>query len=337
MRGETGRFLRYFAPMSLDTILYPAAAPRTTFHVDVGEGHRLYGEEYGSPDGVPVVCLHGGPGMGALGPSPRFFDPTHYRIIQFDQRGALRSTPLGRLEGNTTWDLVADIETLRRQLGIDRWLVSGGSWGSALALAYAGRHQARVAGLILRGIFLGRDHEDAWQYQHGASELYPQAWKAFLAPIAKSERGDLIAAYQNILQGTDEDKALAAARAFLLWGLQTNTAHVTDEDRAPILSEDAAPFILAMARIAVHYAANRNFLERDDQLLDFAGGFGDLPGLLIHGSEDHACPVQSAHDLAARWPAAVLTLVEGAGHAPSEPALAKAVLKAIEKAKAWNV
>ncbi len=317
--------------------LFPAIEPFWTGQIEVSGGHKLYAEQYGNPNGVPVICLHGGPGMGALGPTPRFFDPNHYRVIQFDQRGALRSTPLGGLNQNTIWHLVDDIERVREALAVERWIVYGGSWGSALGIAYAGKHKIHVAGLILRGIFLGRQQEDAWQYQEGASRLFPEAWRDFQAPIADDRRTDMISAYHALLNGADDQRALAAARAFLLWGLQTNTDHPAEADRAQILDDAVAPFVLAMARIAAHYAVHRNFLERDDQLLGLASTFGALPGMILHGSRDNACPVQSALDLAGVWPNAALTIVDGAGHAPSEPGNAAAILKAIRQAQSWVV
>lgn len=320
-----------------ETSLFPELEPFWTGQIEVGDGHSLYAEQLGSPQGVPVVCLHGGPGMGALGPTPRFFDPAYYRIIQFDQRGALRSTPLGSLDANTTWHLVEDIERLRRHFEIERWVVYGGSWGSALAMAYAGTHRPHVTGLILRGIFLGRRAEDEWQYQLGASEKFPSAWQDFLAPIPKPQRSDLIAAYHSVLMGEGEKAALAAARAFLIWGLQTNTDHPDPADVAQINDDAVAPFVLAMARIAAHYAANNNFLKRDTQLLDMAGAFGNLPGIIVHGSRDFACPVQSAIDLSSVWPKAALHIIEGAGHAASEHAIAAATCAATEAARLWDV
>jgi proline iminopeptidase len=315
---------------------HPPIDPYDTFYLPVGDGHELYVERVGSRTGVPVLLLHGGPGAGASSDMRRVFDPKRVNGILFDQRGSLRSRPLGGLESNTTAHLVSDIVRLRERLGIERWVVAGGSWGVALALAYAAREPERVASLVLRGIYLGRRHEDLWQYQEGASALLPDAWEDFLTPIPNAERGDLIAAYYRRLTGSDESVRVGTALAFILWGLRTNAFSRDGETEALVKSEVAVPFVVAAARIALHYAQNRSFLPTDDHLLRAAAGLPRTPAVLLHGRYDLAVPLRSAFDLKRAMPWADLRIVEGAGHSASEPTMSRALAAAIkEKADAF--
>jgi len=309
-------------------MIYPPIEPYEAFHLPVSEGHELYVERVGTRGGVPVVVLHGGPGAGASSEARRLFDPTLFDVVLFDQRGALRSRPLGSLDANTTAHLVEDIVRLREKLGLARWIVAGGSWGVALALAYAAREPERVAGLLLRGIYLARESEDHWQYQEGASRILPDAWAKFIAPIPIAERGDLVTAYHARLTGSDEAARLAAARALLIWGARTNVFRRDPETEALIVADYTAPFVVAAARIAAHYAVHRSFLPADDHLLRLAASLPCTRVILLHGRYDLAVPLASAFDLKAAMPWAELRIVEGAGHAPSERAMAEAFARA---------
>jgi proline iminopeptidase len=306
--------------------LFPQIKPYRSQQLPVDDIHTLYVEECGNPDGIPVVFLHGGPGAGCEPYHRRFFDPLVYRIVLFDQRGCGRSRPHAELRANDTDRLVADIERLRTQLGIERWVVFGGSWGSTLGLAYAQRHTERVLGLILRGIFLCRDRDIHWFYQEGASRLYPDQWQDFLAPIPEVEHGDLLAAYHRRLIGDDEVARMAAAKAWSLWEAQTATLRPSPS----VVNHFADPFVAtSLARIECHYFVNHAFLE-SDELLNRAGVLSDIPGVVIHGRYDVVCPVDQAWDLHQAWPQAQLQIVGDAGHAASEPGIAAALVEATQ-------
>ena len=258
----------------------------------------------------------------------RFFDPERYRIFLFDQRGCGRSTPHSELEGNTTWDLVEDMETLRKHVGVSSWLVFGGSWGSTLALAYAVTHPARVLGLVLRGIFLVSKSEIQWFYQEGASRLFPDAFDRYVAPIPETERGDLVNAFYKRLTGTDDTARIEAARAWARWEGQTLSIKgpVTTPPR---FNED--DFVDAFARIECHYFVNEGFFEADNWLLQQAGlKLQDTPGVIVHGRYDLVCPVEQAFALHAAWPRAELVVVPDAGHAVTEPGISAALLRATD-------
>jgi proline iminopeptidase len=311
--------------------LFPAIEPYRTAFLPVSARHKLYYEEVGNPRGVPVVFLHGGPGGWFLPDDRRFFDPAHYRVVLFDQRGCGRSTPHAELAENTTWDLVADIERLREALGIARWIVFGGSWGSTLALAYAVTHPERVLGLVLRGIFLGRPHETAWFYEAGgASHLFPDAWEDYVEPIPPAERGSLLRAYHRRLTGGSRDEQLRCAFAWSKWEATTyylvpnqrNIEFFGDPDRA-----------LALARIECHYFANGAFLATDNFLLENAGKLRGIPGVIVHGRYDVVCPVSNAWDLHRAWPEAALTIVPDAGHAPMHEGTRRRLIEATEELK----
>ena len=309
---------------------YPAIEPYRSGHLKVSKVHSIYWEECGNPNGNPILFLHGGPGSG-LEPSHRtFFDPETYRIVLFDQRGCGKSTPHACLEENTTWDLVADIEKLRNMLEIDRWIVSGGSWGSTLALAYAETHPDRVKGLIVRGIFLSRKKELHWFYQSGADWIFPDAWENFLEPIPEKERENLMEAYYRRLTSEDREERMRAAMAWTSWeGITIRLRH-DPQGFASFTEERHAD---AIARIECHYFMNGSFFESDDWLLKHAGKLKKIPGIIVHGRYDITCPVASAWDLHKAWPEARLEIVPAAGHAASEPGISDALLRATEEFK----
>jgi proline iminopeptidase len=311
------------------TPLFPDHEPTRTFRLRVSDIHELYVEEAGNPSGPPVIFFHGGPGAGVSPIHRQFFDPSFWRVILFDQRGAGKSTPLGELRENTTWDLVADTEKLREHLGIEKWLVFGGSWGSTLGLAYAERHPERVTGLILRGIFLARKWEIEWSFGDGMRRVWPDAWEAFVAPLSMRERGSIVRAYHRRLTSEDAEERAAAA---LSWNAYEGTAsHLIPDSKAP--DPDELPREIALARIEAHYFINGTFLESDDQLLKDAWRLRALPGVIVQGRYDLVCPMESAWDLAAAWPEARLVVVPAAGHAADEPGISSALVEATEEFK----
>ncbi len=307
--------------------LYPPIEPYASGMLDVGDGHSVYWEMCGNPDGKPAVFLHGGPGGGANADHRRLFDPARYRVLLFDQRGCGRSKPHAALEANTTWHLVADIERLRELLEVESWLVFGGSWGSTLALAYAETHPERVSELVLRGIFTLRRFELEWYYQAGASLLFPDKWERFLAPIPEGERGDLISAYRRRLTDPDRDVRIAAALAWSRWEGETITLLPDPLIAAEMTKDD---FALAFARIENHYFVHGGWLG-EGQLIANAGVLKGMPGLIVHGRYDIACPAQNAWDLHRAWPEAEFHLVEGAGHAYSEPGILHRLINATDR------
>jgi proline iminopeptidase len=309
-------------------MLYPPIEPYRQSTLRVDDVHTVYFEESGNPRGVPVVFVHGGPGGGTDPRQRRFFDPTRYRIVLFDQRGCGKSTPHASLVDNTTWHLVADMEKLRAHLGIARWHVFGGSWGSTLALAYAQTHPDRVSALILRGIFLLRRREIEWFYQEGASRLFPDAWESYLAPIPLEERGDLLSAYHRRLTGDDVEARLAAAKAWSIWEGSTSTL-LTDLDLVRRTGEPT--FALAFARIECHYFVNRGFLERDDQLLANVDRIRNIPCVIVQGRYDVVCPAESAWALHRAWPESQLHIVPDAGHSAMEAGIVSALVAATDR------
>ncbi|HKE47988.1 MAG TPA: prolyl aminopeptidase [Rhodanobacteraceae bacterium] len=307
--------------------LYPDVEPFDAGFLQVSPLHRLYYEQCGNPRGKPTVFLHGGPGAGCNAKSRRFFDPKHYRIVLFDQRGCGRSTPHAELTDNTTWHLVADIERLRAHLGIDRWQVFGGSWGSTLALAYAETHPERVTELVLRGIFMLRRWELEWFYQKGCDAIFPDAWEEYLKPIPETERGDLMSAYHRRLTDADPAVQVAAARAWSIWEGATSFLY---QDTAHIASSGEDAFALAFARIECHYFVHGGFFERDDQLLHNAHRLRNIPSVIVQGRYDIVCPVRSAWDLHRAWPEADLRIVADAGHSAFEPGNAHELILATD-------
>lgn len=298
--------------------LFPEIDPYNSGHLDVPGGHRIYFEECGNREGKPALLVHGGPGGGSNPTMRRFHDPAAYRIILFDQRGCGRSTPRASLDNNTTWDLVADIERLRAHLGIDRWQLLGGSWGSTLSLAYAQRHPDRVAELILRGIFTLRRRELEWFYQEGCSWVFPDAFEAYCAPIPEAERGDMIAAYYKRLTGDDAAEQLRAAKAWSVWE-GTTLSLLQDPERVRQFGADA--YAVAFARIECHYFINGGFFDSDDQLIADAHKLRHIPGVIVHGRYDVVTPLKIAWDLAKAWPEADLRIVPQSGHAMTEPGI----------------
>ena len=289
--------------------------PYAVGEIEVSGGHTIYYEQSGNPEGKPVVFLHGGPGGGGSAQPRRFFDPARYRIILFDQRGCGRSRPHASLEHNTTWDLIADMEAIREAISVDRWQVFGGSWGSTLALAYAQSFPDRVTEMVLRGIFMIRPKEIRWFYQYGASEIFPDAWEHFLAPIPESERDDLVTAYHRRLTSEDQAVALEAARAWSRWEGSTSLLRPSSE-MADAFERDS--FSLAFARIESHYFVNQAFMESPTQLLDNVNKIRHIPAVIVHGRYDIVCPIRSAWDLHRAWPEADFRLVPEAGHSAFE-------------------
>ncbi len=306
---------------------YPPIEPYDTGRLDVGDGHVIYFERVGTPGGKPAVFLHGGPGGGCTADHRRLFDPARYDVLLFDQRGCGRSEPHASLDANTTWHLVADIERLRESLGIARWLVLGGSWGSTLALAYAETHPERVSELILRGVYTVTRAELDWYYQFGVSEMFPDRWEAFLAPIPADERGDLIAAYRRRLTGNDPRACIEAARAWSTWEGSTIKL-LPDPAFAAGFGEDR--FALAFARIENHYFSHGAWLE-DGQLLRDAHRLRGIPGTIVHGRYDMPCPARYAWALHKAWPEAILHLVEQAGHAYDDPGILERLIEATDR------
>ena len=307
--------------------LYPPIEPFATHRLAVDDTHSLHVEEVGTPEGIPAVFLHGGPGAGCEPGHRRFFDPARYRLVLFDQRGCGRSTPHAELRDNTTGHLVADMERIRALLGIERWLVFGGSWGSTLALAYAQAHPERVAALVVRGIFLCRPEEIRWFYQEGASWVFPDLWQDFLAPIPEEERGDLVGAYHRRLTGADEIARMAAAKAWSVWEGRTATLLENEAVRSYI----AAPRLaLSLARIECHYFKHDAFLA-PSQLLRDADRLAGIPGVIVQGRYDLICPMRSAWELHRAWPGAELIVVPDAGHSAFEPGIASALVAATDR------
>lgn len=306
------------------TNLYPEIRPYAQHQLAVDARHTLYVEEVGNPEGIPALFLHGGPGAGCEPYHRRFFDPDRYRLVLFDQRGCGRSQPHADLTDNTTWHLVEDIEQIRRELGIEKWLVFGGSWGSTLALAYAETYPERVSAMILRGIFLCRPHEIHWFYQEGASRLFPDYWQDFLAPVEPARRHDLLAAYHELLTGADELRRLAAARAWSVWEGRCATLHLDPQLEEHFHNPHVA---LSMARIECHYFVHDAFL-RPNQLLQEAHRLAGIPGVIVHGRYDAICPVENAWQLHQAWPGSELSIQPGSGHSAAEPEISAALVRA---------
>jgi len=308
--------------------LYPQIEPYRTGRLAVSALHDIYFEECGNPAGKPVLMVHGGPGGGSNATMRRYHDPERYRIILFDQRGCGRSTPHASLVDNTTWHLVADMEMLRVHLGIERWQLCGGSWGSTLALAYAETHPGRVTELILRGIFTLRRAELLWFYQEGCSWIFPDAFEAYVKPIPPAERGDMIAAYHKRLTGDDPMARLEAARAWSVWEGTTLSLRL---DAERIAGFGNAEYALAFARIECHYFVNKGFFDRDDQLIADVTKIRHIPGVIIHGRYDVVTPLRTAWDLKQAWPEADLRIAPVAGHAMTEPGIVAEIVAASDR------
>jgi len=297
--------------------LYPPVKPYRTGFLRVSDVHELYFEECGNPHGKPAVFLHGGPGGGLDPKMRRFFDPARYRIVLFDQRGCGKSRPHASLVDNTTWHLVDDIERLRQHLGIGRWLVFGGSWGSTLALAYAETHPDRVTELVLRGIFMLRRWELEWFYQDpdGAGALYPDLWEDFVAPIPQAERGDMMRAYHRRLTGEDAGLRKSAAKSWSVWEAATSYLRTASDYVAKF---DKDRYAEAFARIECHYFINGGFLRTDNQLIEEVHRVRHIPAVIVQGRYDIVCPMKTAWELHRAWPEADLRIVADAGHSAFE-------------------
>ncbi|MDJ0877546.1 MAG: prolyl aminopeptidase [Halieaceae bacterium] len=307
--------------------LYPEIKPYATHRLEVSGGHTLYVEESGDPEGLPVVFVHGGPGAGCDPKNRCFFDPEAYRIILFDQRGAGRSSPHAGLNENTSDALVADMEAIREHLGVDRWLLFGGSWGSTLALLYAQAHTERVVGMILRGIFLARQRDIHWLYQEGASRLFPDYWEDYLRPIPAAQRDKLVTAYYDLLTGDNELARMAAAKAWSGWEAHCATLRPNLEVYEHLVDPHVA---LALARIEAHFFVNDCFI-RENQIIEEAGVLAGIPGVIVHGRYDVVCPLDNAFALHQAWPESELHIVRDAGHVASEPGITDALVRATRR------
>ncbi|GLQ35565.1 proline iminopeptidase [Amylibacter marinus] len=301
--------------------LYPVIQPYAHHTLEVGHGHKIYVEECGNPQGIPVVVLHGGPGGGCSPGMRRFFHPDLYRIILFDQRGCGRSTPHSSVEHNTTWDLVADIERIRTLLDVDQWIVFGGSWGATLALIYAETHPRQVRHLVLRGVFLMTERELDWFYNGGAGQFFPTEWRQMTDLLEPEERGSVIGAFHRRLFGNDERVQTRFARAWTEW----ESALATLEQRRVTGSVPAA-YARAFARIENHYFHNKGFLEEDGQILRDIHKIADIPGCIVHGRYDMICPPRSAYMLHEAWPSSTLNMIPTSGHSLSEVGICSALV-----------
>lgn len=308
--------------------LYPAITPYHEGTLQVSELHTIYYEQSGNPQGKPIVLLHGGPGGGCPPFYRQYFHPEKWRLVMFDQRGCGRSTPHAELRENTTWDLVSDIEKLRKHLEIDKWVVFGGSWGSTLSLAYSQTHPDRCVGLILRGIFLLRQKELHWFYQEGASYIFPDAWEEYLKPIPEVERDNLLLAYYKRLTSTDPEIRLRAARAWSIWEASTSRLY-PDPNLMQTFGENS--FADAFARIECHYFINKGFLDTEDQLLVNVDRIRHIPAVIVQGRYDVVCPMISAWELHRAWQTAEFIVVSDAGHSMSEPGIRDALITATDK------
>lgn len=296
--------------------------------------HHIYVEQSGNPEGTPILFVHGGPGGGTEPSFRQYFDPKHYRIILFDQRGCGKSTPSACVEENTTWDLVHDMELIRKHLGLRSWILFGGSWGTTLSLAYATKFPSKVKGLILRGIFLCRPQEINWFYQEGTSRLFPDLWESYLAPIPEEERVDLLAAYHKLLFSKEETVRLEAAKAWSKW--EGGTSRLTIDQKL-VQSFDDSKHALEFARIENHYFMNNAFFETANYLLENADKLEKIPGIIVHGRYDVVCPVENAWHLHKAWPSSKLHIIPEAGHSMREPGITQKLLEATEEFKSVSV
>jgi len=308
--------------------LYPTAELFNSFHLPVSDMHSIYVEESGNKNGKPVIFLHGGPGGGISSSYRQYFDPQKWRIIMFDQRGCGQSTPFAELKENTTWDLVEDIEKIRKNLGIDSWVVFGGSWGSTLSLAYSQTHPNSCKGLILRGIFLVRKKEIDWFYQEGANNIFPDRWESFLAPISPDKRNNLLKAYYEILTGDDHSKKIEAAKAWSTWEGST-VRLLLDENFIGDFSDEK--FAEAFARIECHYFMNNCWFDSDNYLIENIDKIRNIPSVIVHGRYDIICPVVQAWDLHKAWPEADFHIIPDAGHSIYEEGIKNKLIEYTDK------
>tara|TARA_B100000767_G_scaffold266009_1_gene282793 strand:+ start:872 stop:1825 length:954 start_codon:yes stop_codon:yes gene_type:complete len=307
--------------------LYPRINPYDSGFIN-GDEHNIYYEQSGNPNGKPAIFLHGGPGGGGSEDVRRFFNPDLYRIVVFDQRGCGRSKPHGCLENNTTWDLVSDIENLRKKLSIEKWLVFGGSWGSTLSLAYAQAHPKSVSELVLRGIFLLRKEELHWFYQDGASRIFPEAWSGFLDIIDEDKRDNLMNAYHEIFKSTDKEKRLKAAVAWSKWEAATSSLSY----KPSLVEEFSDPeFALAFALIENHYFINKGWFDTENQLIENIDKIRSIPAVIVQGRYDVVCPMKTAWELSKAWPEAEMIIAPSSGHTAFEKEITHALISATNK------
>jgi proline iminopeptidase len=308
-------------------LLYPEIKPNYHQLLEVGDGHRLYVEESGSADGIPLIYLHGGPGAGSSSTHRRYADPEKYRIIVIDQRGCGRSEPHATLKDNNTQSLVADLEIIRQQLDVERWVVMGGSWGTTLGLAYAEAYPEQVLGLILRGVFLGRQQDIDWLYRDGTRKIFPDYWQDFIAPFNSEQQKNIIQSYYQKLTGDDEIARMAAAKSWSVWEAKTATLEPCND----VVEQLGAPHIaLSMARISAHYFVNNCFLK-ENQLLDNVDKLANIPGIIVHGRYDMLCAIENAHTLQKAWPMAKLHIIRDAGHSGGEAGIIDGLVRATKQ------
>ncbi|WP_163847999.1 prolyl aminopeptidase [Pseudooceanicola aestuarii] len=317
---------KHLGQKSAAQFLYPPVDPFDQRVLEVGEGHAIYVEQAGNPEGRPVVVLHGGPGGGCSPAMRRYFDPNRYRIILFDQRGCGRSRPHASVEDNTTWHLVRDIETIRETLNIPRWAVFGGSWGATLALIYAQAHPQAVTHLVLRGVFLMTEGELDWFYGGGAAAFWPESWQRFIAPIPEDERHDMIGAYHRRLFCGDMRQEVIHAKAWSTW--ENALASISSSGHG---GEPPADYARAFARLENHYFTHRGWLGEDRQILDNMGRIEHIPGVIVQGRYDMVCPPQTAWELSRRWPNSELRMIGQAGHALSEPGISEELVRVMNR------
>ncbi len=316
---------KVFSQKSAMSYLFPSIDPFDQRLMDVGDGHRVYVEQCGNPEGIPVVVLHGGPGGGCSPAMRRYFDPDVYRIVLFDQRGCGRSRPHAKVEANTTWHLVRDIEAIRETLEINKWVVFGGSWGATLSLIYSQTHPDRTMALILRGVFLMRQQELDWFYGGGAGRFWPDLWKKFEGIIPEDERSDLISAYNRRLFSGDLNIETRYARAWSSW---ENALASIESDG--VTGESPADYARAFARLENHYFINGGFLNEDQQILNRIDRIAHIPGVIVQGRFDMICPPQSAYELAQKWPRCELRMIGRAGHALSERGITAELVRTMD-------
>ncbi|OAN67724.1 prolyl aminopeptidase [Sulfitobacter sp. EhC04] len=317
---------KYPDQMRAAQYLYPPIDPFDQGMMSVGQGHRVYYEQCGNPDGIPVVVLHGGPGGGCSPSMRRYFDPAAYRVILFDQRGCGRSRPHASVTDNTTWHLVADIEMIRKELKIDRWIVFGGSWGATLALVYAQTHPDAVRHMVLRGVFLMTQSELDWFYGGGAGKFWPEVWDRFVSLIPKEEQDDLIKAYHRRLFSGDLPIEQQFGRAWAAWENALASIHSSGASH-----EGPSDYARAFSRLENHYFTNAGFLEFDGQIVEHMPRIAHIPGTIVQGRYDMICPPVSAHRIAERWPGVELLMVRNAGHALSEPGISAELVRTMDR------
>ncbi len=317
---------KFTGPRSAADYLYPQIEPFDRRILDVGDGHQVYMEQSGNPNGKPVVVLHGGPGGGCSPAMRRYFEPSYYRVILFDQRGCGRSKPHASVEDNTTWHLVRDIETIRKTLTIDKWTVFGGSWGATLALIYAETHPESVERLVLRGVFLGTQSELDWFYGGGAGRFWPETWERFVGLIPERERGDLIAAYHKRLFSGDRAQETLFAKAWARW--ENALASVRSSGDG---GDAGGEYARAFARLENHYFTHKVFLDRDQQIMDRLDRIAGIPGVIVQGRYDMICPPETAYHLANKWKNADLRIIPIAGHALSEPGISAELRRVMDE------